>query len=145
MFLRHNLVFSFDFATHEGCNFCMKKGVLRWRDTIASPYWLEKGTFNRATQFGRQGRDDWKTAHDSGKFLTMPLINAFKSNLIYLLLKLIQHFRKCLQTAGLCSNSAWWSLVHYFFSLATWKFQFLHRNHIKLETIHFAGSENWVA
>ena len=30
----------------------------------------------------------------------MPLINAFKSNLIYLLLKLIQYFRKSLQPQG---------------------------------------------
>ena len=64
---------------------------------------------------------------------------------LYLPLELIQYFRKCLQTAGLCSSSAWWSLAHYFFSLATWKSQFLHRNYIKLEAIHFAGSENWVA
>ena len=89
--------------------------------------------------------DDWKIPYDSRKFSTMPRINAFKSNLIYLLLELIQYFRKRLQTAGLCSSSVRWSLVHYFFSLATWKSQFLRRNHIKLETIHFAGSENWVA
>ena len=98
-------------------------------------------------QFGGQGRDDWKTAHDLRKFLTMPLINAFKSNVFILAIRVDSIFQKskCLQTAGLCPSSARWSLAHYFFTLAPWKSQFLHRNYIKLEAIHFAGSENWVA
>ena len=29
---------SFDFATHESRNSCLKKGVLRGRETVASPY-----------------------------------------------------------------------------------------------------------